>query len=47
MATDKFFNLTITKVDAPVFSGEVLSVQVPGILGEMVILAEHTALISL
>ena len=46
MATDKLFNLTITKVDAPVFSGEVVSVQVPGVAGEMEILADHTALIS-
>ena len=46
MATDKLFHLTITKVDAPIFSGEVLSVQVPGVAGEMEILANHTALIS-
>lgn len=39
-------NLTITKVDAPIFSGAVLSVQVPGTLGQMEIMANHTALIS-
>jgi F-type H+-transporting ATPase subunit epsilon len=38
--------LTISKVDAPVFDGEVVSVQVPGVDGEMEILANHEALIS-
>ena len=38
--------LTISKVDGPVFDGEVVSVSVPGIEGDMTILAHHTALIS-
>lgn len=38
--------LTVSKVDAPVFSGEVISVQVPGVDGQMEILANHEALIS-
>lgn len=42
----KLLNLTISKVDAPVFDGEVLSVTVPGSEGEMTILADHEALIS-
>lgn len=42
----KLLQLTITKVDAPVFDGEVVSVHVPGVDGEMEILAHHQALIS-
>lgn len=42
----KTFNLTISRVDEPVFAGEALSVTVPGVSGEMVILAEHEPLIS-
>ncbi len=42
----KLLKLTISKVDAPVFDGEVLSVTVPGTEGEMTILADHEALIS-
>ena len=38
--------LTVSKVDAPVFDGEVISVHVPGVDGEMEILANHEALIS-
>lgn len=38
--------LTISKVDAPVFDGEVVSVQVPGVDGQMEILANHEPLIS-
>ncbi len=45
--TDKqLLKLTISRVDGPVFDGEVISVQVPGIDGEMTILPNHTALIS-
>jgi F-type H+-transporting ATPase subunit epsilon len=42
----KLLKLTISKVDAPVFDGEVISVTVPGTEGEMTILADHEALIS-
>lgn len=42
----KLLNLTISRVDAPVFDGDVVSVTVPGTEGEMTILADHTALIS-
>ncbi len=42
----KLLNLTISKVDAPVFDGDVVSVTVPGTEGEMTILADHEALIS-
>ena len=42
----KLLKLTISRVDAPVFDGEVISVTVPGITGEMTILANHSALIS-
>ena len=45
MAT-KLLKLTISRVDAPVFDGEVVSVTVPGTEGEMTILADHEALIS-
>lgn len=42
----KLLNLTISRVDAPVFDGDVVSVTVPGTEGEMTILADHEALIS-
>ena len=42
----KLLQLTLSKVDAPVFDGEVVSVTVPGTEGEMTILADHTALIT-
>ncbi|MBX2866817.1 F0F1 ATP synthase subunit epsilon [Candidatus Kaiserbacteria bacterium] len=43
----KTLHLTISKVDGPVFEGEVLSVTVPGTEGEMTLLPEHSALVSL
>ncbi len=46
MSEQKLLQLTVSKVDAPVFEGEVLSVVLPGTDGEMEILANHTALIS-
>ena len=46
MAEHKQLSLTIARVDAPVFSGEVTSVTVPGIGDEMTILANHAPLIS-
>jgi F-type H+-transporting ATPase subunit epsilon len=42
----KLLQLTIARVDAPVFSGEVLSVTVPGTEGEMTLMADHEAIIS-
>ena len=42
----KLLKLTLSKVDAPVFDGDVVSVTVPGTEGEMTILADHTALIT-
>lgn len=46
MATQKLLKLTISRVDGPVFDGEVVSVTVPGGEGEMTLLADHTALVS-
>lgn len=46
MAEQKLLLLTISRVDAPIFDGEVVSVTVPGIAGEMTILAQHSSLIS-
>lgn len=46
MAEQKLLKLTIARVDGPVFDGQVVSATVPGIAGEMTILAEHTPLIS-
>ena len=39
-------HLTITRIDGPVFTGDVKGVVVPGVAGEMTILPQHTALIS-
>ena len=44
--SSKQLKLTISRVDGPIFDGEVVSVSVPGIAGEMTILANHSALIS-
>ena len=46
MAEQKTLNLTIARVDAPVFSGPVVSVTVPGSEGEMTLLADHTPLMT-
>jgi F-type H+-transporting ATPase subunit epsilon len=46
MAENKTLNLTIARVDAPVFAGEVTSVTVPGSEGEMTLLANHAPLMS-
>lgn len=43
----KLLQLTISKVDAPVFAGFVTAVTVPGSEGEMTLLAEHAPLISI
>lgn len=42
----KLLQLTIARVDGPVFSGEVTSVTVSGTEGEMTLLAHHEAIIS-
>jgi F-type H+-transporting ATPase subunit epsilon len=46
MAEHKLLKLTISRVHGPVFDGEVVSVTVPGLAGEMTILAQHSSLIS-
>jgi F-type H+-transporting ATPase subunit epsilon len=46
MAESKLLQLTISRVDGPIFDGRVSFVTVPGIAGEMTLLAEHTPLIS-
>ena len=46
MAETKLLKLTISRVDGPVFDGDVISVSVPGVSGDMQILAQHEALIS-
>jgi F-type H+-transporting ATPase subunit epsilon len=43
---EKLLKLTITRVDGPVFDGEVISVAVPGAAGDMELLAGHESLIS-
>lgn len=46
MATQKLLKLTISRVDGPVFDGEVISATVPGVEGEMTLLADHAPLVS-
>lgn len=46
MAEQKYLKLTISRVDGSVFDGEVVSVSVPGVAGDMQILAQHESLIS-
>jgi F-type H+-transporting ATPase subunit epsilon len=46
MAEQKLLQLTIARVDAPVFTGGVVSVTVPGTEGEMTLMADHEAIIS-
>ncbi len=46
MAEQKTLDLTIARVDAPVFSGAVVSVTVAGSEGEMTLLADHAPLMS-
>ncbi len=46
MAEHKLLKLTIARVDGPVFDGEVVSVAVPGVAGDMELMAGHEALIS-
>jgi len=42
----KTFRLTISRVDMAVFDDEVVSVTLPGMAGEMTLMADHTAIIS-
>lgn len=42
----KLLQLTIARVDGPVFDGKVLSVTLPGTEGEMTVMADHEALVS-
>jgi F-type H+-transporting ATPase subunit epsilon len=42
----KLLQLTIARVDGPVFDGEVISVTLPGTEGEMTVMADHEALVS-
>jgi len=42
----KKFHLTVAKINELAFAGEVESVSLPGIDGEMTVLADHEALIS-
>jgi F-type H+-transporting ATPase subunit epsilon len=44
--SNKLLKLTITRVDGPVFDGEVISVSVPSLGGIIQILANHEPLIS-
>lgn len=44
--SQKLLNLTITRVDGPVFDGPVISVVVPGSAGQMEMYAGHEPLIS-
>jgi F-type H+-transporting ATPase subunit epsilon len=46
MAEQKLLKLTIAHVDGPVFDGDVVSVVLPGAIGNMEILANHQPLIS-
>ena len=46
MVEQRLLKLTIARVDGPVFDGEVVSVAVPGVAGDMELLAGHEALIS-
>ena len=46
MAEQRLLKLTITRVDGPVFDGEVISVAVPGAAGDMELMAGHESLIS-
>jgi F-type H+-transporting ATPase subunit epsilon len=46
MTEQKTLQLTIARVDVPVFSGSVVSVTVPGSEGEMTLLADHTPLMT-
>lgn len=38
--------VTVSRVDAPLFQGEAISLTVPGVEGEMTILPHHSALLT-
>ena len=44
--SQKLLKLTITRVDGPVFDGNVISVAVPGADGDMELMAGHESIIS-
>lgn len=46
MAEQKTLKLNIARVDGPVFTGDVVSVTVPGTEGEMTLLPHHAPLMS-
>lgn len=46
MAEQRLLKLTITKVNGPVFDGDVISVAVPGAAGDMELMAGHESIIS-
>jgi F-type H+-transporting ATPase subunit epsilon len=46
MSEQKTLNLNIARVDGSLFTGEVVSVTVPGSEGEMTLLPGHTPLVS-
>ena len=47
MTTQHTFKLTISKVNEQLFSGDAVSVTVPGTKGEMTILANHEPMITM
>ena len=46
MADQKLLTVTVTNVNAPLYSGDVVSVSVPGIDGDMTVMGNHEPLIS-
>ncbi len=46
MSEQKTLQLNIARIDGSLFTGEVVSVTVPGSEGEMTLLADHTPLMS-
>jgi F-type H+-transporting ATPase subunit epsilon len=44
--SQKLLHLTLSRVDAPLFDGEVQSVTVPGVAGELQVLADHVPYIT-
>lgn len=42
----KLLDLTISRVDMSLFEGEVVSVTLPGVDGEMTVMADHAPIIS-
>lgn len=46
MANEKLLQLTISKVDSSIFSGEVVSVTLPGMDGELTVMGNHEPLIT-